>query len=414
MSITNPLLTFIYLAAAIINAFAASIIWQRRKVHGARSLALMVMAAAFWALCDAIELQAATVGGKRFVSQWQYFGIVSTGPLFFHAAFTLSQLESRVTRAVLAAVWGVPLLTLALAWTSSWHGWLWQSITISPDGANIGIYHYGWWFWIFTAHYYLVMSVATLVLLSAGRRVAQPYRAPLFVVLIAILLPWAGNIAYIFKLGPWPGLNYLSISIGISGILLAWDVVRGGLFDLLPRARAALLDGMSDGVVVLDRSNRILLANPAAREIFALDGGSEREAKCVEALREAESARGQIEIPGEEKQARRSLEVRANTIYDRRGEVAGRLFVIRDQTERKALEEEREALILKLEEAVSTVRKLEELLPICASCKKIRDDNGYWDQIEEYLGSRLAVQFSHGLCPDCMEKLYSQSHRPKS
>ncbi len=60
-----------------------------------------------------------------------------------------------------------------------------------------------------------------------------------------------------------------------------------------------------------------------------------------------------------------------------------------------------------LEEALASVKTLRGLLPICASCKKIRDDHGYWKQIEVYIESHSEALFSHGLCPDCADKLYA-------
>jgi DNA-binding response OmpR family regulator len=61
-----------------------------------------------------------------------------------------------------------------------------------------------------------------------------------------------------------------------------------------------------------------------------------------------------------------------------------------------------------LEQAVSDVRKLKELLPICMYCKSIRDDQDYWHQIEEYIHSETGVDFTHGVCPECMAKMQKQ------
>jgi len=74
--------------------------------------------------------------------------------------------------------------------------------------------------------------------------------------------------------------------------------------------------------------------------------------------------------------------------------------------ERKELEQEREGLIAQLQEALAQVKTLSGFLPICASCKKIRDDTGYWKQIESYLCAHADVTFSHSICPDCAQKLY--------
>jgi len=63
-------------------------------------------------------------------------------------------------------------------------------------------------------------------------------------------------------------------------------------------------------------------------------------------------------------------------------------------------------LIRELEDAIAKITALSGLLPICASCKKIRDDAGYWHQVEEYIHQHSDADFTHGLCPDCARKLY--------
>jgi len=88
------------------------------------------------------------------------------------------------------------------------------------------------------------------------------------------------------------------------------------------------------------------------------------------------------------------------------GKVAGFIGVARDITRRMSLEEEREDLIAELQEAVNRIKTLRGLLPICASCKKIRDDKGYWTQIEAYVSEHSEAEFSHGICPECAKKLY--------
>jgi PAS domain S-box-containing protein len=79
-----------------------------------------------------------------------------------------------------------------------------------------------------------------------------------------------------------------------------------------------------------------------------------------------------------------------------------------DITERKRIEEERDRLIGELREAAASIKQLSGLLPICASCKKIRDDRGYWNQIEAYLMKHSDAQFTHGLCPECIRVLYGE------
>lgn len=91
---------------------------------------------------------------------------------------------------------------------------------------------------------------------------------------------------------------------------------------------------------------------------------------------------------------------------DEKGSVIGFYGIARDITERKQRETERENLISELEKALAEVKTLSGLLPICAWCKKIRDDEGYWNQIEVYIGKHSEAQFSHSICPDCYKEIH--------
>lgn len=81
---------------------------------------------------------------------------------------------------------------------------------------------------------------------------------------------------------------------------------------------------------------------------------------------------------------------------------------VRDITERKKNERERERLIAELKDALANIKTLSGLLPICASCKKIRDDKGYWNRLETYIEKHSDADFTHGICPDCAQKLYPE------
>ena len=69
-------------------------------------------------------------------------------------------------------------------------------------------------------------------------------------------------------------------------------------------------------------------------------------------------------------------------------------------------EHERSLLIEKLQNALATIKTLTGMLPICASCKKIRDDQGYWEEVELYVKKHSTADFTHGICPDCLKKIY--------
>jgi PAS domain S-box-containing protein len=207
---------------------------------------------------------------------------------------------------------------------------------------------------------------------------------------------------------------FLALSV-VAGLL----VVRSWRRESEARFRA-LVDGAPMAVAVA-RAGRIVYANPAFVATFgvgsveAAAGRSLVEAMAPEdAPRAAERfdrlARGLPVDPVAEFTLRRpgGAPFRAE-ITDAPVELEGGRAVIafvQDVTERRRSEEERERLIGQLQRALADVKTLRGLLPICAHCKKVRDDHGYWSRIETFLRQHSEAEFTHGICPDCATKYF--------
>lgn len=102
------------------------------------------------------------------------------------------------------------------------------------------------------------------------------------------------------------------------------------------------------------------------------------------------------------------VEVAASNVFSSSGTLVGRMASFVDTTKKKEIEADREKLIEKLQDALEKIKVLRGIIPICASCKKIRDDKGYWSQIEKYIKEHSEADFTHGICPDCAKKLYPE------
>lgn len=98
-------------------------------------------------------------------------------------------------------------------------------------------------------------------------------------------------------------------------------------------------------------------------------------------------------------------------IRDEQGKIIGVVLVFQDARMRRRAEEEQEQLIAELQSALAKVKLLSGFLPICASCKKIRDDQGYWNQIKIYIRDHSEAEFTHSLCPECLKKLYPDFYK---
>ncbi len=100
------------------------------------------------------------------------------------------------------------------------------------------------------------------------------------------------------------------------------------------------------------------------------------------------------------------VEVSAYPITDGGSDIIRFVHISKDITERKKAEQEREKLIGDLQDALAEIKTLKGIIPICSFCKNIRNDRGYWEQIDAYLTKHSEAQFTHGICPECARKLY--------
>ncbi len=100
--------------------------------------------------------------------------------------------------------------------------------------------------------------------------------------------------------------------------------------------------------------------------------------------------------------------ITVDPIFDKKGEITSVVHIARDITQRILIQNERKRLVKDLKQALVQIKTLHGLIPICAHCKKIRDDKGYWNLLESYIETHSQASFSHGMCPECSEHLYGQ------
>lgn len=179
-------------------------------------------------------------------------------------------------------------------------------------------------------------------------------------------------------------------------------------------------------VCVTDNAHRIVRANASYREIFGPVSTAAGPLKCHESRPGPKcgteecpliqiSQRGKKSYTCESsKRVHDTLHhyiVTATPLLNHKARQTGIIESFQDITPLKELEGEKEKLIGELEEALGKVKLLSGFIPICAACKKIRDDKGYWTQIETYIRNHSEAEFSHGICPECFERLYGEEMR---
>lgn len=226
----------------------------------------------------------------------------------------------------------------------------------------------------------------------------------------------------------YPSSAWLHSAKGWLCALVAW-VVLWPLMRVWERhlrhdvARyRGLVEGQGEGVILTDPDGRLAYANPAAHELLGLPPGAlvGRRFDDVVALDETEETPGPAAPRPRGSWSTNHVEVRRPDGGDRtllctgapqtdhRGRLVGTVCVLRDVTEFRRAELEHERQIAELREAVAQVQALHGLLPICANCKKVRDDSGSWYTVETFVHEHSQAEFTHTLCPDCMASLYPE------
>lgn len=169
----------------------------------------------------------------------------------------------------------------------------------------------------------------------------------------------------------------------------------------------ATLRSIGEGVVATDGEGKVTFMNSVAERLVGVRAADclGHELDSVLRITDAGSQpsathRMLVSFAGE----RHPVDDTRTPILDVQGRSMGSILVFRDVSERRRQELERERLIVELQTALGNVKTLSGLLPICAWCKKIRDDKGYWEQIESYIGKHSEADFTHGICPQCCEK----------
>jgi PAS domain-containing protein len=411
--------TLILFAASLTALYAASFAWRRREVPGGLALAFMLLSISVWCFFSGMETTSTTEFQRYLWSAVSYLGVCNVAPFLLVFAIQYSEAGLPLTPWMLAIFWSVPLTTIVLAFTNGAHHLIWTGITPGPvAGTNTVIYHHGPWYLIEMLWFLALSILASFHLLRVALRAARIYAAQAVILVACIIFPWIGLILFVLPNGPVPGLDTTSLGFALSAALIVTAFQRLRFLDLVPKARATLIERMQDGFLVLDILDRIIDINATAARFLRIDGPAIGKnladaAPAFGGLRGLRSA-SEILALSPLSDTDTTLEVSVTPLSGRSGRRTGRVLLVRDITERRRAEKERERLIADLSDALANVKKLSGLLPICASCKKIRDDKGYWHQVENYMQDHSEVAFSHGLCPECVARLYPElQERPK-
>jgi len=350
------------LVGSAISAVAARLVWSHRQRPGAMALAITLIACVWWSFWHAWSLVAATLPLKLALADlWE------VGAAAVDSTILIFALEYRRQAPLSWRVRGLFLLPfgaiLALFWTNSWLHLYWPTTAVvpGPPFSRLAL-TFGPGAWLLTgwAAVSQLTTIITLIRVSLEHR--GLYRRQVAFMLAGIALP---SVLYLLfasghALIPNYDVTTLSLSGGIS--LIAWALYSQRMLDIMPIAHHVVMDGISDGVVVVDEQDRVLYANPAAR---LLVDGAEPVGRAIgqtwpELARVLSEASQRAVLSAEIGERQRFFDVLVSPVSAGRG----RALILRDETDRRLvgeLEHAREQMILDLRLANAELSRLDQM-----------------------------------------------------
>lgn len=360
MNFSLPVI-FLFISSALSISLAIFIF--SRRAPGATALGVLSLLIAEWSMTYGLEIAATDLPAKIFWGKLEYIGIALIPFSWLLFAVFYARQEYHLRRLAYIHLFGLfPLITVLLAFTNETHHLIWRETFIKQVGeiTVLGT-RYGIWFWAHFAVSYLFLLGGTVIILRNLLRMQGLYRAQIWALFFAVILPWMGNIIYFttpVSIDPTP------FAFNATIILLVWAIFGYRLTDIIPIARDLVVENMREGLIVLDTNAKVVDINPAAARMIGLSARDvigqpiadvlapwpdliERFRNVLEG--EAEFFIGQGELA-------RHYQVRFALLTDSRGNQIGRLINLRklDATIPTARFAEREPLTRPIRNAAQT------------------------------------------------------------
>ncbi len=266
------IISLLFLASSLVSFFVSYAAWQRKRERGAVELALLMLSAGMWAFLVIFETAAPTLDGKIFWSKAAYVAALSSPVLFLMFVLRITGRDKYLNIRSIIGLFVVPVLVFILALTNEYHHLIWTGFAPISEVTNLTTYYHGIAFWTgYFGYAYLLLIFASVFLLKFLISQASPFKSQARAILLALLCPWLASVLYVSGSNPIPGFDLVPLSMIISGTLLAIAVFKSRLLDITPVARETLLETLEEGILVLDRHNRVQDINNSAVQYLAIN-----------------------------------------------------------------------------------------------------------------------------------------------
>ncbi len=339
-----------YFVAALVSLGVVIMPLNRRRSPGAVTLAVILCGFGLWSLADGLQWASANLEAQLFWNRLRFVAVeLSTVLYAVFAAQYLGQ-DLWVTPRNVLLIYVVPVLLLCSLWFDVPPGAFIvssQQVTVSTFvGLDV---QYGVLFWVHALYDYVFVFFGLFLLFRSFVRAPRFYRAQIAVTSIAALVPMLASVSYVTGVFPLPYFDPTPLTFAISGVAFVLGFYRFSLMDIVPAGRDLLIQNMDDALLIVDDNERVVDLNPSAGRIVGSGAAHIIGSAIADVLPEWQTLRAQIADAGTRREIEftraakdrmRAYEVRVSPVNDKKGQLKGRMLLIRDITTRKVQEDE--------------------------------------------------------------------------
>ena len=364
---TTSLLVVPFTLSAVFCALTAVLAWRRRvNTPAARALAVAMTGIALWSATGVFSHLPVDLVLQRVTGMISFVGVYLTVTGLWCASRAVTDRHWRLRRPVALRLAITSGLLLGAVITNPWHYLFFSSVTASATGTELHV-QAGPIFWIHLAYSYLLMGWSVQRLATAWRHARSVFRHQLSHLLLASCIPVLGNVAVLAGTHGERAVDYTPLFLALTGLIDARAIFRHSLLRLVPVARAQVVDGIEDAVIVIDPDGQVIDVNPAALTLLRRSTDLPNEVIGLPALQVLPPPLSRL-LHGEAVRERAELgtgvhvDARVSALHDARGRAVGQVVVLRDISELMQQREVAQRANQRLSEQLAITQALQQRL----------------------------------------------------
>lgn len=340
----------ILVGSALVNLTLASFVYSRHDGRAGPALIAVMLASTWWSLAYSVELAAESLTLSRVAGDFKYVGIGALPAAWLIFTLYWAGRDDLVKPPLVIALLIEPTLVLAMLAVPSTHDLIRR---IDSEG-DVGE---GRFFWAHMAYVMILMVGTAVAFVSMLARRNHAYRPQVFIIALCVILPFVASATFNLLERPFDIFDLTPLAFTISCAGLTWGMWQQHLTKLAPVAHSQVVDGMTDGVIVVDNTYHVVESNPAGLVALGWTDGKWRNRPLPAALSSSVTRLGTTEVRIESATSTQTYEAQVSDLAMQGGRESGRLVVLRDISERRRVERQRATMLAEQARVAETLSK---------------------------------------------------------